>query len=172
MNLTGLRLPCDPYVPGRNARPQAGLFFDVARAAPEATDPERWRDNPAWLHGFELYAGGFFWETHEVWEPVWMGARPNSPERALVQGLIHLANACLKLEMDRLKAARRLAGLGAGCLGDARSAWPGVLMGIGTDAVLAGAGHFRTLLENASGADRLVGARPVLRPVGTVEESP
>ncbi|MCV0395205.1 MAG: DUF309 domain-containing protein [Rhizobiaceae bacterium] len=172
MRLTALALPEVPHIPGRNVRPEAGLFFDIAQAAPETTDPARWRDNRAWLYGVDLYAGGFFWETHEVWEPVWMGARPNSPERTLVQGLIHLANACLKLEMSRLNAARRLTALAAGCLGDARSAGPTGLMGVDMPPLLADLDRFATLLRNASGADGPVGARPVLRLAGAVEEGP
>lgn len=174
MRLTALPLPEAPYVPGRTARPRSGLFFDIAHAAPEITDPARWRDNEAWLYGFDLYGNGFFWETHEVWEPVWMGARPNSPERVLVQGLIHLANACLKLEMGRVKAAVRLVDLGCACLADAgAAASDSPVMGMAVSPTLTAARAFAALLGDASaGAERLLGGRPVLRPGRRVDMRP
>ena len=82
--------------------------FEAAASAPLLTDPALWRENATYLYGCQLYMVGFFWEAHEAWEPVWMHAPPNSHARALMQGLIQLANACLKIRMARLHAARRL----------------------------------------------------------------
>ena len=64
--------------------------------------------NVAWLHGLRLIDLEYYWEAHEILETVWMNAAPNSRERQLVQGIIHLANAALKVKMDRPKAAARL----------------------------------------------------------------
>lgn len=47
-----------------------------------------------------------------------MNARPNSPERALVQAVIQLANAGLKARMGRPKASRRLMLLAEGLVRD------------------------------------------------------
>ena len=62
----------------------------------------------AFQAGLELLEAGFYWEAHEVLEPVWMNARANTPERHFVQALIQLANAALKLLMQRPGAATRL----------------------------------------------------------------
>jgi len=70
--------------------------------------PTDWQQNLPYRYGHHLYAHAFFWEAHEVWEPVWMGCTPNSQERALVQGLIQFSNACLKICMGRHQAAFRL----------------------------------------------------------------
>jgi predicted metal-dependent hydrolase len=67
----------------------------------------------AWLHA------GFFWEAHEVLEPVWM-ALPEGPARQMAQALIQLANARLKGRMGRPRAAARLRALAAGHLAAAR----------------------------------------------------
>ena len=115
-------LPVTAYVPGLTPRPEDSPAFDASAAAPAVTDPEDWQGNATYLYGFTLYRAGFFWEAHEVWEPVWMHARANARERALMRGLIQLANACLKLRMERPRAAIRLAGEAAHYLAEAGSA--------------------------------------------------
>lgn len=72
--------------------------------------------NTAWRYGLRLINEGFYWEAHEVLEAVWMHALPNSRERFLVQGIIHCANAALKIRMDRESAAHRLSILAAECI--------------------------------------------------------
>jgi len=62
----------------------------------------------AFRHGLHYIDTGFYWEAHEVLEPVWMALPETSEERRLVQALIQIANAGLKLEMGRPRAAARL----------------------------------------------------------------
>ena len=89
--------PDSPYIPGQTARP-AEDFFDAIKE-------DRATALAAGLHYFEQ---GYFWECHEVLEAVWMDCPDPSPDRILVQAIIQLANARLKLAMNRPKAARRL----------------------------------------------------------------
>lgn len=151
-------LPDEPYVPGRTPRPEAGPVFAISGAAPEATDPDLWFQHEAWLSGFRLYRHGYFWEAHEVWEPVWIGARPNSAERAMVQGLIQVANACLKLRMDRHRAALRLIVIATGCLDEAAIGGETRVMGLDLTAARAATADFLAHL-GASAGDAL-GDRP------------
>ncbi|MEW5420527.1 DUF309 domain-containing protein [Amorphus sp. 3PC139-8] len=155
-------LPEEAYVPGRTTRPESGDVFDIAEAAPDVTDPACWRDNEAWLAGFRLYRAGYFWEAHEVWEPVWMGARPNSAERALAQGVIQLANACLKLRMERPKAAARLVALAGECLADATSGGQAREV-MGLDMVALRTAITRFAGELSLGPEAALAQRPVLR---------
>ena len=128
-------LPTAAYRPGLNARPSdESPLYAIATMAPAITEPGAWHDNAPYLFGFRLYAHGYFWEAHEMWEPVWMRARPNSRERALLQGLIQLANAGLKIALDRPAAARRLARLAAAHFADASAGTLAMLMGIDTRA--------------------------------------
>lgn len=53
--------------------------------------------NPRWLHGLDLSNAGFYWEAHEVWESLWYFFGRTSPEAQFIQGLIHLAAACVKV---------------------------------------------------------------------------
>lgn len=159
--VAGWPLPATAFVPGRDPRPEEGLFISVADRAPARTDPAAWRANEAWLYGFRLYGGGFFWEAHEVWEPVWMGAAPNSAERHLVQGLIQLANACLKLRMERKRAALRLVRDAGLRLAEAGSA---PLMGVAPGTVLAAACGYALRIEawQGDGLAQLLPHRPQL----------
>lgn len=83
-----------PHLPGLTPRPRAEIA-------------------PGLEEGLALYRAGYFWEAHEAWEPLWLAAPPNSRERALLQGLIQLANGWLKLRMDRAPAAERIAAIAA-----------------------------------------------------------
>lgn len=58
--------------------------------------------------GVDLYNFGLWWEAHEAWEAVWLAAARGSPRRALLQGLIQVANAQLKLELGQRNAVVRL----------------------------------------------------------------
>lgn len=82
-----------PHLPGQNARPPEGAIA------------------PGLEEGLAWYAAGYFWEAHEAWEPVWMAAPANSRERAVLQAMIQMANARLKLRMGRPGAAARILGL-------------------------------------------------------------
>lgn len=129
-------LPAEPYLPGITPRPpEDDDVHRLAATAPEVTDPERWRENAAYLAGFRLYNAGFGWEAHELWEPVWMHARAHSAEQYLVQGLIQLANGRMKLTMGREKAARRLRAIARDCLRDAAYASSGPVMGLEPDSL-------------------------------------
>ena len=101
-------LPDRPHLPGINARPEGGPVADAAADARRAFDPAAWSASAAYLYGFDLTAGGFFWEAHEVWEPAWARCLPNSRERAVLRGLIQCANAGLKSAMGRHGATTRL----------------------------------------------------------------
>lgn len=92
------------YVPGQTPRHPDGLF-DPIRGTVTDADP---MTSAAWRVGLAFLRDGYFWEAHEVLEPVWMACPAGSPDRALVQALIQLANAGLKRRMGRDRAVMRL----------------------------------------------------------------
>ncbi|WP_347820339.1 DUF309 domain-containing protein [uncultured Planktomarina sp.] len=69
---------------------------------------EQLAQSEAFCKGLVFLRCGYFWEAHELFEPVWMALEEGSDERHLLQALIQLANAQLKLKMQRPKAAKRL----------------------------------------------------------------
>lgn len=113
--MTELRwpLPECPFIPGQSEKPAASPAFEAAAAAPDRTDPDRWRDNHSYVYAVALHNAGCFWEAHEVLEAVWMACPPNSRARRHCQALIQLSNACLKLKMGRSRACQRLLAIAA-----------------------------------------------------------
>jgi hypothetical protein len=109
-------LPEFAHVPGTNARHPEGAFDAFHDSVRDGMGPDALRDTLAWRAGWYFVEQGFFWEAHEVLEPVWMALPQGGAERAFVQGLIQVANAALKLRMDRPKAARRLCDIAEGHL--------------------------------------------------------
>jgi hypothetical protein len=104
-------MPPHAYVPGQNARHPEDWFDAIKATLPSSVRVEDLHDTLAWQAGIAYFNAGFFWECHEVLEAVWMHTPNPSPEREMVQAIIQLANARLKLLMDRPRATQRLCGM-------------------------------------------------------------
>jgi hypothetical protein len=131
MRAVDLPLPEHRYLPGVNERPDDAFFAAVKAEVPKETKDGTSVDNIAWHYGLRLLNAGFYWEAHEVLEPVWHNAAPNSRERHLVKAVIHLANGLLKTIMGRDRAGLRLATLCREALSGAFPDGQGRLMGVG-----------------------------------------
>jgi hypothetical protein len=106
--MEALVYPDYAYVPGRTPRHPEGLFDALRETVSMDAQPEQLKETPAWIAGLSFLEEGFFWEAHEVLEPVWMALPLGSEEREVAQALIQLANACLKREMGRPRAVLRI----------------------------------------------------------------
>lgn len=65
-------------------------------------------DDRALRYGLALNDAGFFWEAHEILEAVWKVAPQRGRDRILLRACIQVANANLKLSLQRPHAAHRL----------------------------------------------------------------
>ena len=106
--VANIPLPRWAYVPGPGQSPDLATL-DVAKLHV----PVRYEDcvpsgDVASLYGLALNDAGFFWESHEVLEAVWKAAPKGGCDRILLRAFIQIANANLKLKMNRPNAARRL----------------------------------------------------------------
>lgn len=110
------RLPPHAYVPGRTRRHAEDAFADLRGSVRPGMTPGELARTAAWRAGWLYLRRGYFWEAHEVLEPVWMQTPPNSVERHMVQAAIQLANAALKQRMRRPRAVRRLCDIADGHL--------------------------------------------------------
>jgi hypothetical protein len=146
-------LPDRPHLPGRNARPEGGPVAAAAADARRAFDPAAWWSSAAYLYGFDLTAGGFFWEAHEVWEPAWARCLPNSRERAVLRGLIQCANAGLKSVLSRHGATARLLRLAETDLAEATG--PTAVLGIHPARAAAALRRLRAALPGTDAAQEL-----------------
>jgi hypothetical protein len=73
---------------------------------------EDWQTLGDWLWGVDLFNAFYFWEAHESWEGLW-SAKPRASDPALLlQGLIQIAAALLKVHIRSLSGARSLAATG------------------------------------------------------------
>ena len=107
-----LPLPRWAYVPGEMAEDDAD--YDTL-AQVKALVPSRFRDyvparHPALRYGLALNDRGYFWEAQEVLEAVWAAAPQGGRERILLRACIQIANANLRLRMQKPHAAARLLG--------------------------------------------------------------
>lgn len=132
---SSIALPAHRYLPGRNERHAEDAFDHVKALAARETSDATASENIAWQYGLRLFNHGFYWETHEVLEEVWMRALPNSRERWLVQCVIHLANGALKKDLGQQRAALRLAGLARECSQRAFAGGEGSVMGLSGNEV-------------------------------------
>ena len=107
----GVPMPPHAYIPGVNSRHPEGWFDDIKSGVTSALSPAALHHTQAWSAGWAYLEAGYYWECHEVLESVWLHTPTPSAERDLVQALIQLANARLKIRMQRYKAARRLCGM-------------------------------------------------------------
>src|SRR6202521_513985 len=104
-----LPLPGWAYVPGETAEAEAD--HDTLWQA-KALVPSRSRDivpapHPALRYGIALNDNGYFWESQEILEAVWAAAPQRGRERILLRACIHIANANLRLRMQKPNAAAR-----------------------------------------------------------------
>ena len=128
--IEALPLPGTRHYPGSGTVPDERLLKAVVAQVLPATKREQAAYNLVWRYGVRLLNAGFFWEAHEVLEPVWTRAAPNSRERFLLQAVIHIANAGLKEDLGMAKAARRLCQLALICCEQAFLNHPDRLMGL------------------------------------------
>jgi predicted metal-dependent hydrolase len=52
-------------------------------------------------YGLDLFNNGYYWEAHEAWERLWQAAPRDSAHSQLLQGLIALAAAGVKVRQGQ-----------------------------------------------------------------------
>lgn len=139
--------PTHAYIPGRTPRHPDGAFDTLRDTARPGDGAETLARSPAFVAGLHYLDTGYFWEAHDVLEPVWMALPDDSAERRFVQALIQLANGRLKLVMDRPRAALRLAALAHGLMAD--SLGRDRVMGVDPEQVASWIGALEDQARNA-----------------------
>lgn len=126
-----LPLPDHAYLPGQTTRHAEGAFDVLRDSARPGMGAAALADTPAFRAGLLYLEKGYFWEAHEVLEPVWMAQPQGSAERYFLQALIQLANARLKARMQRPRAVARLGAMVVRHLDECLAAGGGdVVMGV------------------------------------------
>jgi hypothetical protein len=134
-----LPLPPYRYLPGRAPHPfrhaDGHHHFHPDPLPDPLFDPARpWTEDRRYRHGLDLYAAGFWWEAHELWEAIWRVVPRERPERELLQALIQSAACRVKWALGGLRAARHLRGRVRVRFERVRTACGSTLWGIDLDA--------------------------------------
>ena len=127
--------PDHAYVPGQSPRHAADAFHAFRDSIRPGMRPEALCRTQAWCCGLDWLRRGYFWEAHELLEPVWMALPHAAPERQMVQALIQLANAGLKGRMGRPRAVVRCLDRAGAHLERCKAAGRGSCMGLRLDMV-------------------------------------
>lgn len=108
--LTADPFPAYSYVPGKWPHPRRepdGHSHGEPEPTVSAFDPDRWQDCGAYLFGIDLFNHGFYWESHEQWEAVWLSVGRKGVVANFLKGLIKLSAAGVKLKEQRPAGVRR-----------------------------------------------------------------
>jgi hypothetical protein len=105
-----LTLPRWAYVPGVETEADHETLAMAKALVPARFNGFVPARHPALRYGLGLNDSGFFWESHEILEAVWAAAPQGGRERILLRACIQIANANLKLRMEKSHAASRLLG--------------------------------------------------------------
>ena len=107
-----LPLPRWAYVPGvtTDAEPDHHTLWQAKALVPSQFRGFVPARHPALRYGIALNDAGYFWESHQVLEAVWAAVPQGGRERILLRACIQIANANLKLRMNKPHAAVRLFG--------------------------------------------------------------
>lgn len=140
-------LPPHVYVPGATPRHPEDRFEAIKASVTGDVPVARLHETAAWQAGRAYFDAGYYWECHEVLEAVWMQTPEGSQERDMTQALIQLANARLKITMQRPRAAFRLCNMVAGHL--ARCDATRRILGLKVSEVRQWAAETRKALEMA-----------------------
>ncbi len=108
---TDSALPPYAFLPGRTPHPyrsREGHSWGRPPPAAETLEPERWREDHAWLLGVDLWNAGYFWEAHELWESAWKARDRKGRQAVFLQAMIKAAAAEVKIRSGAWGAARAL----------------------------------------------------------------
>jgi hypothetical protein len=105
----------------------------------------RWQESTDYLRGVELFNGGYYWESHEVWESLWHAHGRRGPTADLLKGLIKLAAAGVKVREGQPSGvtthARRAAALMEAIRAEVGETWLGLRLSDWADIAQGVADH-------------------------------
>ncbi len=96
--------PVYSHTPGQtphsNSHPE-GHSYQSEHDLPAPLTAENWQSSTPYLYGLDLFNYGYYWESHEVWEGLWIANKRTGVIATFLKGLIKLAAASLKIREDK-----------------------------------------------------------------------
>jgi hypothetical protein len=145
-------LPSYRFVPGLHPHPrrdpEGHSYEPRARRSPHPPwSVSAWRTLGEWLFGVDCFNAFFFWEAHESWEGLWAASPRGGDAHTLLQGLIQIAAALLKVHLGSPHGAATLSRAGLEKLARCAAGAPR-LLGLDVRATATQFTHyFRPLLQ-------------------------
>ena len=109
------RQPFPPYryLPGFDPHPLRGPGGHTYPSEPGLRRQPPWHVDEwprlaPWLWGVDLFNAFYFWEAHEAWEGLWAALPRHRSPAPLLQALIQIAAALLKIRRQSLTGAMAL----------------------------------------------------------------
>jgi predicted metal-dependent hydrolase len=102
--------PAYAHIPGTTPHPirdPRGHSYGRHDPACDPPDLGNWQDCERFQWGIDLFNAGYYWESHEAWEAVWIAAGRKGPTADFLKALIKLAAAGVKLREQNDSGARR-----------------------------------------------------------------
>lgn len=137
-----IELPPYSYVPGHElphpVNDPAGHLYADRESLHEHKPPitaATLADNSRWLYALDLFNAGFYWEAHEAWESFWHAFGRTTPEAQFIQGLIHLAAACVKIREGKPTGVSRHTKRARELLGELEAANSGGTLGLAPESL-------------------------------------
>ena len=134
------RFPAYRFVPGKTPHPTRDRDGHSYNEEPEQVvsfDAKDWNSCELYLYGIDLFNHGFWWEAHEAFEAVWVGAGRHTETGLFIQGLIQIAIAHLKEFQGFQATGKRMAWKGLDKLGRPKDCYLGIDVTIFRSAVKA-----------------------------------
>jgi hypothetical protein len=127
-------LPPYAYIPGgpwpHPTRSSEGHLFGQDRSTIDPIEQDQWECSSDYKRGVDLFNAGYYWEAHEAWEPLWHAHNRRGPTAAVLQGLIKLAAAGVKVRQGQPHGVRAHAARAAILFARARSEAGPYLLGL------------------------------------------
>jgi len=154
-------LPTYRHLPFQNAHPfmdADGHSYGEKLNPPESFGPADWRHCDDYLYCVDLFNHAFWWEAHERFKPISIGAGRQSECGLFIQGLIQLAAGLLKYSLGEEGPAKTLVAMGLEHLAAVEKSY----LGIDVLALCDAVAYFQErrekypclLLDLADGGDR------------------
>ena len=98
-------MPPYSFVPGGPwphpiSSPQGHSHAEKASVCDPISEDD-WRKSPTYLHGIALFNAGYYWEAHEAWETLWHAHGRKGPIASVLQALIKVAAAGVKVRQQQ-----------------------------------------------------------------------
>lgn len=102
MRYSNLDFPPYKFLPGKEQHPEkAGGYLHGVEKKVSPVEEETFNQNQFYLYSIDLFNHGYYWESHVWWEALWNEVGRTGPIGDTLKGLIKLAAAMVKFEMNQ-----------------------------------------------------------------------